>query len=51
MRVLDQINSKWERGTLRLGRVTLTPEWGMRREMMNQSYTTKLSDLLSVQCR
>lgn len=51
MRVLDQINSRWGRGTLRPGRVELTPDWGMRREMISQSYTTKLSDLLSVQCR
>lgn len=51
MQVLDQINSKWGRGTLRPGRVERSPDWGMRREMMSQSYTTKLSDLLNVQCR
>lgn len=51
MQVLDQINSKWGRGTLRPGRVELAPDWGMRREMMSKSYTTKLSDLVNVRCQ
>jgi DNA polymerase V len=48
MRVLDQINSKWGGGTLRTAGVPAAPEWGMRREMMSPSYTTKFSDLWSV---
>lgn len=48
MDVLDQINNKWGRGTIRPGRVQLAPDWGMRREMMSQSYTTRLDQLWRV---
>lgn len=48
MGVLDTINARWGRGTLRPGGVPATPEWGMRREMMSQSYTTRLDQLLVV---
>jgi len=51
MAVLDQINSKWGRGTIRPGRVQLAPDWGMRREMMSQSYTTRLDQLWRVSAR
>jgi DNA polymerase V len=51
MDVLDQINSKWGRGTIRPGRVQLAPDWGMRREMMSQSYTTRLDQLWRVSAR
>ena len=51
MEVLDQINGKWGRGTLRPGRVPAAPEWGMRREFMSQSYTTRLDQLWEVRCR
>jgi DNA polymerase V len=48
MLVLDQINSKWGGRTLRTAGVPAAPEWGMRREMMSPSYTTKFSELWSV---
>jgi DNA polymerase V len=48
MAVLDQINSKWGRGTIRPGRVQLAPDWGMRREIMSPSYTTRLDQLWRV---
>ena len=50
MTVLDQINDRWGRGTLRAASVPGSPEWGMRREMMSQSYTTKLNQLWTVSC-
>lgn len=50
MTVLDEINGRWGRGTLRTGSVPLNPEWGMRREMMSQSYTTKLDQIWTVRC-
>ncbi|BCQ60785.1 DNA polymerase V subunit UmuC [Pseudomonas sp. Boi14] len=50
MKVLDQINSRWGRGTLRAASVPINPDWGMRREMMSQSYTTKLDQLWKVSC-
>ena len=42
MAVLDQINERWGRGTLRAASVPSSPVWAMRREMMSQSYTTRL---------
>jgi len=50
MMVLDQINERWGRGTLRPASVPTSPDWGMRREMMSQSYTTRLDQLLTVRC-
>lgn len=40
MSVLDAINSRWGRGTLRVASVPATPEWAMRRNMKSQSDTT-----------
>ena len=50
MAVLDEINGRWGRGTLRAASVTSKPDWGMRREMMSQSYTTRLDRLWRVSC-
>lgn len=49
MDVFDAINGKWGRGTLHTGSVPMSPDWGMRRELMSQSYTTRLDQLLKVQ--
>ena len=51
MTVLDEINSRWGRGTLRTASVPSEPGWGMRREMMSQSFTTRLDQLWQVNCR
>jgi len=51
MSVLDEINGRWGRGTLRPARVPLTPGWGMKRELKSPSYTTKWSELWGVGCR
>ncbi len=51
MTVLDQINERWGKGTLRSASVPTNPDWGMRREMMSQSYTTKLDQLWTVACK
>lgn len=50
MKVLDQINDRWGRGTLRSASVPMSPSWGMRREMMSRSYTTRLNQLWTVHC-
>lgn len=50
MAVLDQINERWGRGTLRPASVPTSPDWGMRREMMSQSFTTRLDQLWKVSC-
>lgn len=51
MSVLDAINAKWGRNTLRPGRVPTEPDWGMRRDMMSQSFTTRIDQLWLVQCK
>lgn len=51
MGVLDEINAKWGRGTLRPGRVPIAPDWGMKREMMSPSYTTRWDQLWTVACK
>lgn len=51
MSTLDQINGRYGRGTVRAGSVPRTPDWGMRREMMSQSYTTRIDQLWKVSSR
>ncbi|WP_312299112.1 Y-family DNA polymerase [Stutzerimonas nitrititolerans] len=43
--VLDTINSKFGRGTLRSGVLVGDMAWAMKRNHLSPSYTTKLSDL------
>lgn len=45
MGVLDEINGRWGRGTLRAASVPADPQWSMRRDLMSQSFTTKLDQL------
>ncbi len=51
MGVLDTVNARWGRGTMRLASVPVDPLWGMRREMMSQSFTTKMEELWTVYCK
>lgn len=51
MAVLDAINTKWGRGTLRPGVVPATRVWEMRREMMSQSFTTRVDQVWRVPAR
>jgi len=51
MEVLDEINGRWGRGVLRLASVPSAPGWAMRRDLMSQSYTTKLDQLWTVKAR
>jgi DNA polymerase V len=51
MEVLDAINGRWGRGTMRLASVPTNPGWGMRRELMSQSFTTRVDELWTVYCR
>lgn len=48
MSVLDEINSRWGRGTLRAAAVPAAPAWAMRRELMSPNYTTRLDQLWTV---
>ncbi|MEQ7918245.1 translesion error-prone DNA polymerase V subunit UmuC [Xanthomonas sp. WHRI 1810A] len=51
MGVLDEINARWGRGTLRVASVRINPEWGMRREMKSPSFTTRMDELWTVYCK
>ena len=51
MAVLDSVNAKWGRGTLRPGIVPADPSWGMKRELLSQSYTTRLDQLMTVRAK
>lgn len=51
MGVLDEINVRWGKGVLRLASVPTAPGWAMRRELMSQSYTTKLDQLWTVRAK
>ncbi|EKT4524941.1 translesion error-prone DNA polymerase V subunit UmuC [Pseudomonas putida] len=48
MSVLDEINGKYGRGTMRSASVPRAPDWGMRRELMSRSYTTRIDQLWRV---
>jgi DNA polymerase V len=51
MGVLDEINERWGRGTLRAASVPLAPEWAMRRDLMSSSFTTKIDQLWTVNAK
>lgn len=51
MSVLDEINGRWGKGTLRSASVPDNPARGMRRDMLSQSYTTRLDQFWKVSCR
>jgi len=51
MGVLDEINSRWGKGVLRVASVPVAPGWAMRRELMSQSYTTRVDQLWTVKAR
>lgn len=48
MSVLDKVNAKWGRGTLRPGIVPAAPTWGMRQAMLSQSFTTRVDQVFEV---
>lgn len=48
MAVVDQINEREGRGTVRIGRVPAKPAWAMRREMLSQKYTTRWEEVIGV---
>lgn len=48
MSVLDEINGKYGRGMMRTASIPRTPDWGMRREFMSRSYTTRIDQLWRV---
>lgn len=51
MAVMDKINVRWGRGTLRSAAMPSSPDWAMRREMISQRFTTKLDQLWIINCK
>ncbi|WOD09510.1 translesion error-prone DNA polymerase V subunit UmuC [Pseudomonas sp. NyZ704] len=51
MSVLDSINNRWGRGTMRPARVPVTPEWGMKQELKSPHYTTRWDQLWTARCK
>lgn len=45
MKVIDQANARWGRGTLKLAAEGVTKPWQMKRERMSPAYTTRWQDL------
>lgn len=43
--VLDQVNTRWGRGTLRLAREGFVQPWAMRQDHCSPAYTTRWDDL------
>lgn len=52
MQDMSTTTGRWGRGrgTMCSSYVPVAPYWGMRREMMSQSYTTLLDQLWTVKC-
>ncbi|QCI14101.1 translesion error-prone DNA polymerase V subunit UmuC [Pseudomonas putida] len=50
MAVMDSVNQRYGRGTLRSATVPSNPDWGMRRELISQSFTTRIDQLWRVYC-
>ncbi|KRW62318.1 translesion error-prone DNA polymerase V subunit UmuC [Pseudomonas sp. TTU2014-080ASC] len=48
MQVMDTINARWGKGTLRPGGVPVSADWAMRRELLSACYTTRLDQLWTV---
>ena len=45
MRTLDAINARMGAGTLRLAAGGIKPTWGMRRQRLSATSTTRIADL------
>ncbi len=48
MRVMDEINDCWGKGTLHLATEGVRKDWSMKRERKTPAYTTRWSELLEV---
>ncbi len=46
MKVMDAINARFGRGTLRIASTATTPSWGARRQNLSPRYTTQAGEML-----
>lgn len=51
MTVLDQINTRWGRGTLHPARLKENAEWSMQRKFLSPAYTTNLTQLFTARAK
>lgn len=49
--VLDEINRRFGRGTLKIGSMGTAPAWTMKRERVSPRYTTRWGDIPKVLAR
>jgi len=50
MKVLDGINARYGRGSIRLAVEPPIPQWGMKRDYLSDSYVTDWNQLKRVKC-
>ena len=50
MRTIDFINKKYDSPKLKLANQDLQRTWKMRQEHLSPQYTTKLKDIITIQC-
>lgn len=51
MHTMDQLNKKMGEGKLKLANQDLKKTWKMRQEYLSPQYTTKISDIITVNCK
>ncbi|MBV4539916.1 Y-family DNA polymerase [Pseudomonas sp. RW4S2] len=51
MQVIDGVNGRWGRGTLRSAAVPAAAQWAMRRELMSAGFTTIFEQLWTIPAR
>ncbi|NJB83409.1 Y-family DNA polymerase [Wenyingzhuangia aestuarii] len=51
MHTMDALNEKLGKGKLKLANQDIAKTWKMRQEHLSPNYTTKLSDIITVNCR
>ena len=48
MRCVDALNSRFGRGSIKVGTEALNQAWSMRRDKLSPKYTTQFTDLLRI---
>ncbi|WP_256580188.1 MULTISPECIES: DUF4113 domain-containing protein [unclassified Pseudomonas] len=51
MGVIDQVNARYGRGSLRLALEPPVAHWAMKRDYLSASFTTDFNQLKSVKCQ
>lgn len=51
MGVIDQVNARYGRGSIRLAIEPPVAQWAMKRDYLSPSFTTDFNQLKSVKCQ